>query len=45
MLKSVNLPSRLGFLRLLAGANVRLIGRLLSDQGTKHWKGYAFALA
>jgi ATP-binding cassette subfamily B protein len=36
---------RLGFLRLFAGANLRLIGRLLSDQGRKHWKGYAFALA
>ncbi len=35
---------RLGFLRLFAGANLRLIGRLLSDQGKKHWKGYAFAL-
>ena len=23
---------------------MRLIGRLLADQGTKHWKGYAFAL-
>ena len=44
MLKSVNLPPRLGFLRLFAGANMRLIGRLLSDQGKKHWKGYAFAL-
>jgi len=35
---------RLGFLRLFAGPNVRLLGRLLADQGTKHWKGYAFAL-
>jgi hypothetical protein len=33
-----------GFLRLFAGANLRLIGRLLSDQGMKHWRGYAFAL-
>ncbi len=24
---------------------MRLIGRLLSDQGAKHWRGYAFALA
>ncbi len=37
--------SRLGFLRLFGTANMRLIGRLLSDQGAKHWKGYAFALA
>jgi ATP-binding cassette subfamily B protein len=35
---------RLGFLRVFAGANLRLIGRLLGDQGRKHWKGYAFAL-
>ena len=34
----------LGFLRLFGTANMRLIGRLLSDQGRKHWKGYAFAL-
>jgi len=48
MPKAMNLMTflpRLGFLRLFAGANLRLIGRLLSDQGPKHWKGYAFALA
>jgi len=28
-----------------ASPNMRLIARLLSDQGAKHWKGYAFALA
>jgi len=41
----MRVPTRLGFLRLFATANMRLIGRLLSDQGRKHWKGYAFALA
>jgi len=35
---------RLGFLSLFGASNMRLIGRLLVDQGTKHWKGYAFAL-
>jgi ATP-binding cassette subfamily B protein len=43
-MKLTKLLPRLGFLRLFAGANLRLIGRLLADQGTKHWKGYAFAL-
>ncbi len=45
--KALNLAkfgSRFGFLRVLAGSNLRLIGRLLGDQGRKHWKGYAFAL-
>ena len=28
-----------------ADSNVRLIGRLLSDQGSRHWRGYAFAIA
>jgi ATP-binding cassette subfamily B protein len=45
MLKLTKLRPRLGFLRLFAGANLRLIWRLLTDQGVKHWKGYAFALA
>jgi ATP-binding cassette subfamily B protein len=31
--------------RLLGSGNLRLIARLLSDQGAKHWKGYAFATA
>jgi ATP-binding cassette subfamily B protein len=32
--------------RSLFGApQLRLIGRLLSDQGAKHWKGYVFATA
>ena len=44
-MKLMKFLPRLGFLRLFAGANMRLIGRLLSDQGPKHWKGYAFALA
>jgi ATP-binding cassette subfamily B protein len=46
--KALNLTKfrpRIGFLRLFAAPNMRLIGRLLSDQGAKHWKGYAFALA
>jgi ATP-binding cassette subfamily B protein len=30
---------------LLGSGNMRLIARLLSDQGVKHWKGYAFATA
>ena len=30
---------------LFASANMRLIGRLLGDQGAKHWKGYVFASA
>jgi ATP-binding cassette subfamily B protein len=29
----------------LGSGNLRLIARLLSDQGAKHWKGYAFATA
>ena len=45
MLKPPNLRLPSGFARLFGGANLRLIGRLLSDQGTKHWRGYAFALA
>jgi subfamily B ATP-binding cassette protein MsbA len=40
----MKLSPSLGFLRLFAGANLRLIGRLLTDQGKKHWRGYAFAL-
>ncbi|MGD0562525.1 MAG: ABC transporter ATP-binding protein [Roseiarcus sp.] len=30
---------------LLGSPSTRLIARLLSDQGAKHWKGYAFATA
>ncbi|MFZ1961878.1 MAG: ABC transporter ATP-binding protein [Roseiarcus sp.] len=30
---------------LLGSGNMRLIARLLGDQGAKHWKGYAFATA
>jgi ATP-binding cassette subfamily B protein len=30
---------------LLAAPGLRLIARLLSDQGAKHWRGYAFAIA
>jgi ATP-binding cassette subfamily B protein len=44
-MKLTKLRPPLGFLRLFAGANLRLIWRLLTDQGVKHWKGYAFALA
>ena len=44
MLNLTKFRRRLGFLRVFAGSNLRLIGRLLADQGTKHWKGYAFAL-
>ena len=32
-------------LDLLDLKNFRLIGRLLTDEGMKHWKGYAFAIA
>ena len=32
-------------LDLLALKNFRLIGRLLADEGMKHWKGYVFAIA
>jgi ATP-binding cassette subfamily B protein len=28
-----------------ASPGLRLIGRLLGDQGAKHWKGYAFAIS
>ena len=39
-------PRFLPWLRGLFGApNLRLIARLLGDQGAKHWKGYAFAIA
>ncbi|MGO4870474.1 MAG: ABC transporter ATP-binding protein [Roseiarcus sp.] len=42
-------PPRLAFLSRLRGLvgapNLRLIARLLGDQGAKHWKGYAFAIA
>jgi ATP-binding cassette subfamily B protein len=44
-LKLSDLGLRFGFLRLFGTANMRLIGPLIADQGTKHWKGYAFALA
>jgi subfamily B ATP-binding cassette protein MsbA len=30
--------------RLAATPGLRLIGRLLGDQGAKHWRGYAFAI-
>ena len=30
---------------LVRSSNLRLIARLLTDQGAKHWKGYAFATA
>ena len=30
---------------LFAAPGVRLVGRLLGDQGARHWKGYAFATA
>ena len=33
------------FRGLFGSANMRLLARLLSDQGAKHWKGYAFATA
>jgi len=40
------LPAFLSLRRRLGGGpNLRLIGRLLSDQGAKHWKGYVFATA
>ena len=42
-LPKLRLPS--GVRGLFGAPNLRLIGRLLSDQGAKHWKGYAFALA
>ena len=32
-------------LELLSSQNVDLIGRLLSDEGLTHWKGYAFAIS
>ena len=35
---------RLRVPRLLAAPGLRLIGRLLGDQGAKHWQGYAFAI-
>jgi ATP-binding cassette, subfamily B, bacterial MsbA len=31
--------------RLPSSPGLRLIGRLLGDQGRRHWKGYAFAVA
>ena len=34
-----------GLRRLAATPRLGLIGRLLGDQGVKHWKGYAFAVA
>ena len=32
------------FGNLASSANMQLIGRLLGDQGVKHWRGYAFAI-
>ncbi|MBV8662274.1 MAG: ABC transporter ATP-binding protein, partial [Hyphomicrobiales bacterium] len=38
--------SRLSQLKNVKGSNaLALIVRLLSDQGVKHWRGYAFAMA
>ncbi len=43
---SLRIPSLRARLRgLLGSGNMRLIARLLGDQGAKHWKGYAFATA
>jgi subfamily B ATP-binding cassette protein MsbA len=36
---------RFSLRRLVHSSNLRLIARLLTDQGAKHWKGYAFATA
>ena len=45
MLKALP-PTFLSRLRQFRGSEgMRLIARLLTDQGAKHWKGYAFAIA
>ena len=41
---TLRIPSlRARLRRLLGSGNFLLIARLLSDQGAKHWRGYAFA--
>ncbi len=44
-MRGIHAPAFLArFGKLLNSANMGLIKRLLSDQGVKHWKGYAFAI-
>ncbi len=33
------------FTDLVSSGNLKVIGRLLSDQGWRHWQGYSFAMA
>src|SRR5580698_5853979 len=39
------LPLRQRLAALLSTRGLQLIARLLTDQGSKHWRGYAFSFA